>query len=78
MGPGAGLELLLQPIVVTLAISREFDRVELDFRHDDAVGLGILVGGVQSEQGGKTVIFDMLELLAKLSPVLKEERTANK
>ena len=68
--PWSRLELVPDLLVVTLAISGKLDRVKLDLGRDDAIGLGVVVLGVQAEEGGEAEVLHVLEGVAESAPSL--------
>ena len=72
--PGNGLEIVPDLVVVALLVAGELDGVELDLGGDDAVLLGVVLAGVEPEQGCKAEVLEILELIAEFPPFLKEIR----
>ena len=70
--PRRRLEPCPDVLVVSLAVPGELDGVELDLGRDDAVGLGVVVLGVQAQEGGEAEVFDVLEGVAKCAPSLEK------
>lgn len=74
MLPRRGLELLANVLITSLAISGQLDGVELDLGGDDAVGLRVVIFGVQTEEGREAEVIHVLERIAKSTPGLRERK----